>query len=119
MLFPANQFDSRSVGYAHSLLFCSNVFISFLGMDAGDSSQVYRMDGNAYEHVAWIYSLPARRLYVWHTYKREAGVADVCATAGSVFNVVLYRTQEHNYCVAVGFGQVVELQCCVVGMRVL
>lgn len=59
-------------------------------MNAGDSSQVYRMDGNADECVAWIYSLPARRLYVWHTYKREAGVADVCATAGSVFIVVLY-----------------------------
>ena len=59
-------------------------------MDARSGCNVCGMDDNVDECVARIYSLPARRLYVWCTYKRQAGVADVCATAGSVFNVVLY-----------------------------
>lgn len=59
-------------------------------MDARCGGNICGVDGNADERVAWIYSLSAWRLYVWCTYKRQAGVADVCATAGSVFNVVLY-----------------------------
>ena len=68
VLFSADQSCCYTVGYDNCIYIHSDVCLRFLGMDARCGGNICGMDGNAYEHVAWIYSLPARRLYVWYTY---------------------------------------------------